>query len=304
MTHSSQQTICLDKRYSTTRMVVRQQPVIKSSQTRIQKHLFPPAKANRIACGGLRKEGYFKSSFADRPLISVITVVRNNAANLERTISSVLAQSYGNIEYIIIDGGSNDGTVDVIGEHDEQIDYWISEPDKGISQALNKGLSCQMGDWINFLSSGDFFIDRDVIQRNLEYFRDLSRHIITGFSKFGRATIPKNIRANHEPLQVKALISSEASFIRKAVYDKVGCYDEGLGVRMDYDFWMRALRKFDFTFLDEVLVDYAVGGLSGRNMRKFYREEIAINKRYLKNHWVPNSKTILKWTAKLLFRGR
>ena len=302
MAQNSQAAICLDERYSTTRMVVRGEPGIEGSGSKTQRQLFLPAKPERIDCGGLRTAGYFKSSSDDKPLISVVTVVRNNAGNLEETISSVLGQSYENIEYIVIDGGSDDGTLDIIKKYDNQIDYWISEPDKGISEALNKGLSCQTGEWVNFLSSGDCFVDRYVIERNLEYFRDQSRCIITGFSRFGRITIPKTVRANHEALQVKALISSEASFVRRRVHEKIGYYDESLKVRMDYDFWMRALGEFDFTFLDEILVDYAVGGFSGRNIRLFYKEEMAINKRCLKNYWAANSKALLKCAAKLALR--
>lgn len=99
------------------------------------------------------------------PLVSVITVVRNSALTLEQTMLSVINQSYKRIEYIIIDGGSTDGTLDIIKKYEKQIAYWISEPDKGIYDAMNKGIALSTGEWINFMNAGDRFYQTDTIQR-------------------------------------------------------------------------------------------------------------------------------------------
>lgn len=135
--------------------------------------------------GGLRIKGYFKSHFkkyldswyacnfsGDRvstvslpidvvrtnvPIVTVITVVYNGVAYVEETIKSVLSQSYPNVEYIIVDGGSTDGTLDVIKKYDHAIDYWISEADGGIYDAMNKGVKLSTGSWLNFLNVGDTF---------------------------------------------------------------------------------------------------------------------------------------------------
>lgn len=94
---------------------------------------------------------------SNAPLISVITVVYNSVSTIEETIMSVINQTYSNIEYIVIDGGSTDGTVDIIRKYHEHISYWVSEPDKGIYDAMNKGLQVVTGYWTSFLNSGDRF---------------------------------------------------------------------------------------------------------------------------------------------------
>lgn len=97
------------------------------------------------------------------PIISVVTVCYNAVTEIERTIQSVIGQSYPNIEYIIIDGGSKDGTVDLIRKYADKLAYWISEPDKGIYDAMNKGIAVSTGDWICFLNAGDWFAGTRVL---------------------------------------------------------------------------------------------------------------------------------------------
>ena len=100
----------------------------------------------------------------NNPVITVVTVVFNGAKNLEKTILSVLNQTYGNIEYIIMDGGSTDGTVDIIKKYENQLAYWISAPDKGIYDAMNKAINKATGEWINFMNCGDRFASPDVLE--------------------------------------------------------------------------------------------------------------------------------------------
>lgn len=101
--------------------------------------------------------------------ISVITVCYNAVATIEGTIQSVINQSYDNIEYIVIDGASTDGTVDVIKRYIDHIDYYVSEPDGGIYDAMNKGVKVATGDWINILNSGDFYADKDSLANSLVF---------------------------------------------------------------------------------------------------------------------------------------
>lgn len=114
--------------------------------------------------GGLITKGYAKKSFEQKPLISIITVVYNGEKYLEETILSVINQTYENIEYIIIDGGSSDGTLDIIKKYEDKIDYWVSEKDDGIYEAMNKGIDIASGKWINFMNAGDNFYSNVVIQ--------------------------------------------------------------------------------------------------------------------------------------------
>ena len=118
--------------------------------------------------GGLRTRGIIKTSTPEYPLITVVTVVFNGEATLEQTIQSVVNQTYDNVEYIIVDGGSKDRTLDIIKKYEDRIDYWQSEPDKGIYDAMNKGIELANGDWINFMNSGDSFYNECVI-KNIYY---------------------------------------------------------------------------------------------------------------------------------------
>ena len=114
--------------------------------------------------GGLRIIGNEKKYKNGFPIITIITVVYNAATILEKTIRSVINQSYQNIEYIIIDGNSQDGTLDVIKQYEEKIDYWQSEPDKGIYDAMNKAIELSTGQWISFMNAGDLFYDNETIK--------------------------------------------------------------------------------------------------------------------------------------------
>ena len=110
-----------------------------------------------VSEGGLRMQNNRKPSQADSPLVSIITIVYNGEEFLEQTIQSVINQSYENIEYIIVDGGSNDGTLEIVNRYAADIDYWISEPDEGIYDALNKGIALSTGKLIGAIHANDFY---------------------------------------------------------------------------------------------------------------------------------------------------
>jgi Glycosyl transferase family 2 len=110
-----------------------------------------------VLSGGLRTKGVCKVGTIDRPLISVITVVFNGEQKIAQTIQSVINQDYENVEYIIIDGGSSDRTIEIIGQYADRIDYWQSARDLGIYDAMNKGIDLATGEWLNFMNCGDLF---------------------------------------------------------------------------------------------------------------------------------------------------
>ncbi|NCB40033.1 MAG: glycosyltransferase [Erysipelotrichia bacterium] len=148
---SANEIICIDPKYSTTRCLIK--------QTSSSENNFSESRCR----GGLRLRGYRKKSLPGKSLVTVITVVFNGAKFLEETINSVLNQTYDNVEYIIIDGASTDGTQAIIERYEHIIDYWISEKDAGIYDAMNKGIDAATGDWINFINAGDSFYNKNVL---------------------------------------------------------------------------------------------------------------------------------------------
>lgn len=138
--------------------------------------------------GGLRTKGYLKKSLPDEPLVTVITVVFNGEECLEATIESVLNQTYDNIEYIVIDGGSTDGTLAIINKYNEQIDYWVSEADNGIYDAMNKAVTLARGDWCYFLGSDDVLLP--------EFSRLIDAVTDTGHVYYGNVVIRKTGRVS------------------------------------------------------------------------------------------------------------
>lgn len=165
---------CLDQRYATTRLVTRIQPRFEKAQdAKFESQLVIPDGKGSKSEGGLRSLGYFKINILENPLITVITVVFNGAKYLENAILSVINQTYNNIEYIIIDGGSTDGTLEIIKQYNNQIDYWVSEPDKGIYDAMNKAASTSCGAWLYVLGSDDRLFLNSLYQMAI-YLRDES----------------------------------------------------------------------------------------------------------------------------------
>jgi len=161
--------ICLNEKYSTTRLAIKEKPIIESKlEDKFETILFLPEGKNRKAEGGLRTKGYFKKSYEDKPLITVITVVYNEFQDIEETIQSVINQTCSNIEYIIIDGGSTDGTLDIIKKYENQIDYFVSEEDDGIYEAMNNGLFLATGIWIAFMNGGDSYYSNDAVKDLME----------------------------------------------------------------------------------------------------------------------------------------
>jgi glycosyltransferase involved in cell wall biosynthesis len=123
-------------------------------------------KNKTIHKGGLRfKEAHHKKNVLMHPLVSIITVVKNGERYLEETIQSIISQTYDNIEYIIVDGGSTDNTLEIIQKYKNKIDCWISENDKGIYDGMNKGIDLAKGEWAIFINAGDKFYKNNIVER-------------------------------------------------------------------------------------------------------------------------------------------
>jgi glycosyltransferase involved in cell wall biosynthesis len=179
------------------------------------------------------------------PKISVVTPSYNQAEFLERTIVSVLSQGYPNLEYIIIDGGSTDGSVDIIRKYADKLSYWISEKDKGQTDALNKGFRRCTGDIVAWLNSDDEYCCDSLKSAAREFMSDSSLDIVFG----NRLTVDENGKIlrddRHTRVTFPALIlygqviSQPASFWKRSLFDKYGYLDESLKFCMDYEFYCR-----------------------------------------------------------------
>jgi len=177
-------------------------------------------------------------------LVTIITVVFNGANYIEQTIKSVLSQSYENIEYVIIDGGSTDATVDIIKKYSCAIDYWVSEPDEGIAHAMNKGIEVSTGDCLLFLHADDYLLNECVVQIAVSRMGDkcdiAAFNII--FQNAGRETECHSRNFNYW-LNFKTSLHHQGVFCSRVLFEKLGGFDKSYKVAMDYELWLRAYRK-------------------------------------------------------------
>jgi len=208
--------------------------------------------------------------------ISVITVVHNNCRYIETCIQSVINQDYENIEYIIVDGGSTDGTVDVIKKYDEKIDLWISEPDGGIYDALNKGINMSRGDIIGFLHSDDLYIDCHVISNIVnEFIEHEVDSVYADLVYVERKNIRKVVRYyDSSAFQVSKFAygwmpAHPTCFIKKEIYQKYGLFKTDFVIAADYELLTRFYGKHGVShhYLPKVVIKMRSGGLSTRNFQ-------------------------------------
>jgi glycosyltransferase len=218
---------------------------------------------------------------ADKPVVSIITAVRNNKDFIEDAINSVLNQSYPHIEYIIIDGGSTDGTQDIIKKYEGRIARRVSEPDNGIYDAMNKGIELASGDIIGFLHSDDMFTDNSVIDKIAGKFKsDNVDAVYSDIFYVSRSNTEKVIRYwKAGRFDKKSLIYGwmpphPALFIRREVYKKYGCFNSGMKIAADYDIVLRFISKYKISvgYINEVLVKMRLGGKSNKSMMNIIKK--------------------------------
>lgn len=197
--------------------------------------------------------------------ITIITPSFNQSQFLEQTIDSVLSQNYTNLEYIIIDGGSSDNSIDIIKKYEKYLTYWISEPDKGQSDAINKGLKIAKGDIVNWLNSDDYY-EKDTFEIISERFQDPAVNVICGKSRLfnekwtaGNSPGTDWYQGNLEKTIGWARIDQPETFFRKSVFDKVGYLNTSLRYLMDREWWIRYLLSFGLDGIvdtEEILVNF------------------------------------------------
>lgn len=218
------------------------------------------------------------------PLVSVITIVYNNVRDIEYTIKSVLEQTYKNIEYIIVDGASTDGTLDVIKTYKDRISKVISEKDNGIYDAMNKGLMAATGDYVLFLNSGDELFDLNTIQQIVE--KGNNADIIYGETKLvdeqryivgdRRHMAPKTF--DWKSFRYGMNVCHQAIYVKRAIAEP---YDQQYQLSADIDWVIRAAKKAKTTVnIHQYVAKYLVGGMSQKRHQQSLRERYEIFKKH------------------------
>ena len=213
--------------------------------------------------------------------ISIITVTWNSVAYLEEAIQSVISQDYDNFEYIIIDGGSTDGTVDIIRKYADRLAYWISEPDRGMYEAMNKGIAQASGDIIGMINSDDYYYP-GALQAVAEAFegKSLDEYIFWGDVQYEHLGRVKGFRP--ENLKTGAFAPHPSMFCPKQIYDRIGNYDASFRLLGDYDFMYRAVNKYRIKslYVPELIAFFREGGMADRNIMACLRDELKVKLRY------------------------
>jgi len=240
--------------------------------------LFLPPNPDRQGEGGLRTKGYFRKSLQGKPLITVVTVVLNAEKHLENAIKSVINQTYDNIEYIIIDGKSTDGTVEIIKKYENQVDYWVSEKDSGIYDAMNKSVTLATGDWVLFLGADDILID------SIYLFVQKMRHKTTVY--YGNVLLTTSWRIycgymNKYKLMQKN-ICHQAIFYPRTVFEnkKYNCkYKTHADHYMNIELMGNGIK---FKYLNELICIFNDTGLSGTGLidKAFEVDKLKIIRQY------------------------
>jgi len=224
--------------------------------------------------------------------VSIITVCFNNAEMIEGTINSVLRQDYNDIEYIVVDGGSTDGTLDILKKYRGQIHKYISESDKGVYDAMNKGLNLATGDIMGFLNSGDFYTNEKVIGRIVEVTKVNNVDCCYGDLEYVAKDNPdKTVRRWKSQPYEDGLFEKgwhpphPTFFAKKIIFDKYGGFDVNYDIGADYELMLRFLEKHHIKscYIPSVLVKMRSGGKSNKNLRQIVRANIECYQAWKKN---------------------
>jgi glycosyltransferase involved in cell wall biosynthesis len=270
----SNRSFCLNQYYSTTRNVVRGS---------FSKGLRKALANSKLRAGGLMLKGYLKESYPGLPLISVITVTFNAEHFLEKTLLSVIEQDYENVEYIIIDGGSTDTTLEILSKHESHIDLWISEKDRNMYDAMNKGIQLSSGEYLNFLNASDYYCDNAVLS-NL--FRNCNNadvvygdiYIIDEVEKSTTYQKAKDLTRANLAKHSTATVNHQALFVKK---DIAPMYNIRFQLKAELNWYYDILEKIrsqdTICYKELPIVYYRRGGIGDNIFWRQLFEFITIN---------------------------
>ncbi|MCD7973505.1 MAG: glycosyltransferase [Candidatus Azobacteroides sp.] len=233
------------------------------------------------------------SSLKLAPLITIITIVYNDKNAIEKTLRSVISQTYAPIEYIVVDGGSSDGTLEIINQYKDKINHVISEPDKGIYDAMNKGILMASGTWINFMNAGDCFYDKTSVMQVVKRISgETTYKIFYGNCIWKKEGKDIFVQAQ-SPRKVGRFMPSchQAFFIETKLHKKY-LYNENYKIAADYEFFLKMYRSgVKFLKIPVTVAIYQGGGVSESNLTDKHKEYIEIYNRYntkWQQFWITN----------------
>ncbi len=219
-----------------------------------------------------------------KPTISIIIPVFNGKRTLEKTLRSVWAQSLPALEILVIDGGSTDGTQAIIQAHENRISYWISEPDKGVYSAINKGIRKATGEWIYILGSDDALASTDVLESASAHLTD-SYDVVFGSVRnlnVKHSMVPEvHVSSMSTALYIRNTLHQQSAFYRRSLFGNEP-FDSSLRVLADYDFHLSLFRRgIHYKSLDLIIAECEASGLSKQFNAALYREEFRLKKNNL-----------------------
>ncbi|MDK3020923.1 glycosyltransferase [Pseudodonghicola flavimaris] len=240
---------------------------------------YPETGGDRKAEGGLRLQGGGKQKNSTTPLVTIITVCWNSAETIEQTIKSVIAQTYSNIEYIIVDGASKDSTIDIVRKYEKNVDYYVSEPDRGIYDAMNKGLELAQGDYILLLNSDDWY-QPDAVSRlvaaqqfsGCSFTGSLARYV----NEDGSSHVLPSMTYDKSVL-LRMPLRHETMLIPAALYDRIGPYDTAFPIIADFELTVR-LYQAGATYYEvgAPLLNFRTSGVSNTALDQLHGEHRAL----------------------------
>jgi glycosyltransferase involved in cell wall biosynthesis len=211
--------------------------------------------------------------------ISIITVVWNNKKTIKDAIDSVLSQTYKDIEYILVDGASSDGTIEIIKSYEKKINKFISEPDKGIYDAMNKGINLATGNIIGILNSDDFYIDKYVVEKVAKEFEEKKvSSVYADLIYVKPENLEKSIRyydSSHfkpDKFPYGWMPAHPTFFVKKEIYDKYGVFKTDYKIAADYELLTRFIGKYkiSYSYIKEPIVKMRIGGASTSGIKSNY----------------------------------
>lgn len=198
--------------------------------------------------------------------VSIITVNYNDKLGLSKTMDSVIGQTFTDFEFIVIDGGSSDGSKEVIQQHQSQIKYWVSEKDSGVFNAMNKGIKAATGEFVIFMNAGDIFYNQDVLLNAVPFFTD-EIDIYYG-NNIKKSPTSERLKTYPEKLNFSFFYSSsinhQSTFIRKSLFDSFFYYNENYKIASDWEFFIYAIcyKNVGYKYLNQTIAIYDFTGIS------------------------------------------